>query len=115
MYLSADDFLAGITGEAVDFELPGVGTIQVRSLTTAEVMRMRTVTQDEVMLSVLTVQYGLVAPKLDTAGVARLQEAKPGVIQKIARHIMELSDMLEDAEKKVGTGSSDPTPTAPPT
>lgn len=104
-YLSADDFLAGITSEAVDVELAGLGVVRVRGLETSEVMRIRNTTKDEIQLSLLTVQAGLLEPKLADAQIEQLAKGKPGIIEKLARRIMELSGLVESEKKADGTGS----------
>jgi hypothetical protein len=111
-YLSTADFLAGITGKPEDFDLPGVGLIQVRSLTTAESGEMnRKHSGDGVALMLATVRMGLVQPALDDTQLQLLESAKPGVIQVISHRIMELSGIVEtkaeldELEKKAGPGS----------
>ena len=105
-YLSIDDFFIGITGSAGDLELSGLGTVKVRSLEALEVQQIRAQAGDnEMEMSFLSIVYGMVEPALSRDHLEQLHRAKPGVIAAITRRIMELSGMVEDSEKKVGTGS----------
>lgn len=105
-YLSTDDFLAGILGESVDYEVAGLGTIKLRSLEMVEVQKIRAATADDIDTAMQTVIYGMVEPKLSTENLAALGKARPGVINQIGRRIMELSGMVDDDEKKAKTPGS---------
>lgn len=95
-YVSADDFLAGILGETVDYELAGVGLVQVRTLTFAEVRELTRRHQGDVeALTLGAVALGLVQPALTAEQAARLEQAKVGVIAELSGRIMQLSGMVE--------------------
>lgn len=111
-YLSKADFLAGITLTPVDFEVPGVGLVRVRGLTTLELSELqRTYGGDPIAMMLAGVKRCLVEPALDTSELDQLGQGKPGVIQAIGDCIMELSGIRDtqagqDAlEKKAGSGS----------
>lgn len=104
-YLSTDDFLAGILGEEVEYEIEGLGTVLIRSLQTVEVQRLRKQYEDEVDMMLGAVMLGLVEPKLQPEHITQLQAAKPGVLNSLGNRIMQISGMVEDAEKKAGSGS----------
>lgn len=111
-YLSAADFLAGITGKPEDFDVPGLGLIQIRSLTTIESGELnRKHGGDGVALMLASVRMGLVQPALTEAQLEQLGQAKPGTIQLISDRIMSLSGIIETKaeqealEKKAGNGS----------
>lgn len=100
-YISADDFLTGVLGQAADFEVSGVGTVQVRSLTFAEV---RSINQahkgDEEGIALAAVVTGLVQPALSAEQAARLEQARPGVVAELSQRIMQLSGMMDDLPAK---------------
>ncbi len=111
-YLSKADFLAGITCKPVDFEVEGLGTIRVRGLSTLESDQIGKAAKGEnIGLMVRTAHAGLVEPKLDESDVDALWQGAPGIINKIAEKVMQLSGITEDKpaaedlEKKAGSGS----------
>jgi hypothetical protein len=105
-YLSIDDFFSGITGSAEDLALPGLGTVRVRSLEAIEVQQIRAQAGDnEMEMSFLSIIFGMVEPALSREHLEQLHRAKPGIVATITRRIMELSGMVEDSEKKAGSGS----------
>jgi hypothetical protein len=105
-YLTPDEFFAGIVGEAEDYEVPGLGTIQIRPLT---LMESRQLSQehadDEVGLTIAAVQMAMVKPAMPAESVEKLQGAAAGKFMLIANRVMQLSGMADDSEKKVGGGS----------
>lgn len=105
-YLNIDDFFTGITGGEDDLELPGLGSVRVRSLEALEVQQIRQQAGDNDMeMSFLSIVAAMVEPKLDREHIEKLHRAKPGVIALLTRRIMELSGMVDESEKKVGSGS----------
>lgn len=99
-YLSADEFLAGITGESVDFEIAGLGTVKVRALEFAEIQKIdREAKGDNLQSALLMVLYGLVEPALTQANLEALQKAKPGIIRQLSDHVSKISGMGQDPEK----------------
>ena len=113
-YVSAGDFMAGIMGTPEDFDVPGVGVVQLRSLTVAEV---RTINQqhagDNTGIMLATVGTGLVQPVLTAEQLQQLDGARAGAVADIAERIMQLSGMVEtlpaakaeDLGNAVGGGS----------
>ena len=98
-YISADDFLSGVTGEELDFDVPGLGMVKIRSLTTREVGKInREADGDPGKMMAMAVRDGLVEPQLSGDVLAVLNDAKPGPIADISRRIIELSGMSEEAE-----------------
>lgn len=105
-YLSADDFLTGIAGTTVDFEIDGLGTIQIRSLSVMDVKRISAEANgDPMVMGLKMAQAGIVTPALTPEQAERLQDSNPGVVAAISKRIAELSGMSEEVEKKVGDGS----------
>ena len=105
-YLTADDFLTGIAGTNEDFVIPGLGKIQIRSLSVMDVRRIdKEAGGDPMQMGLLMVQTGMVTPKLTAEQAARLQDSHPGIVAGISKRISVLSGLSEDAEKKVGSGS----------
>jgi len=105
-YLNIDDFLTGITGGEDDLELPGLGSVRVRSLEALEVQQIRQQAgENDMEMSFFSIVAAMVEPKLDRDHIEKLHHAKPGVIALLTRRIMELSGMVDESEKKVGNGS----------
>lgn len=105
-YLSAIDFITGITGGTADLEISGVGVIQVRALEYMDLQRITsTAAGDDVLAGLLVAGAGIANPKLTEDQLAKLQSARPGVIATIAKRVMALSGMGKDAENLVGAGS----------
>jgi hypothetical protein len=99
-YLSADEFLAAISGGTIDHELMvdgrAVGKVQIRSLELAEV-------QDAIAsfkgnsggLTLWTLDNALVNPALSDAQREQVRKGKPGPLLNLAKHIMETSGMTD--------------------
>jgi len=107
-YLSADDFLAGVMGEAVDYQVKGLGWVKVRPLEYAEVQKLYSKYEKDVMALTFHVAVaGIAEPKLSEDQVKQLEKARAGVITDISKRIMELSGMSEAAELEnlAGSGS----------
>ena len=92
--LSKTDFLSGICGDSVEFEIENVGTVMLRSLTVKE---LRTIANeyksDEIGAATATLLYGMVEPKLEKPDMSELEKAIPGIIMKISKRISELSGL----------------------
>jgi hypothetical protein len=106
-YLTADDFLSGITGEAVDYSLPTGGTIQLRALSFVEAARIGKLRDDEGALNRAALRAGIITPALTDAQLDRLMDGSAGLVAGIVRRIMQLSGMVDDDDLKnaVGGGS----------
>lgn len=106
-YINKSDFFAAITGKPVDYDVPEVGTIQVRGLTSIELSQVQAKNLTPVQISLEAVRMCLVQPVLEPADIDALGQAKPGIIEKISGKILALSAMRpdDDLEKKVGSGS----------
>lgn len=92
--LSKTDFLSGITGDSVEFEIENVGTVLLRSLTVKELRILANdYKDDEIGAGVATLLYGLVEPKLDKEDMKEIENAVPGIIMKISKRISELSGL----------------------
>ena len=106
-YLSADDFLAGITGEAIDYALPTGGAIQLTALSFLDAARIGKLRGDEVAINRETLHLGIVSPALTDAQLDKLLAGDAGVVAGIIRRIMQLSGMVDDDDLKnsVGGGS----------
>ncbi len=107
-YLNADDFLAGIMGKPVDYEVEDLGWVKVQPLEYVVVEKLyRKYEKDVMQLTFQAAVQGLVEPKLSEEQVRELQHAKAGVITTIAKRVMELSGMAEakELEDLAGAGS----------
>lgn len=106
-YLSADDFLAGITGHAVDFTLEGVGTVRLRGLTALEMSEFANMETKDMAAQVAAtnrlVAYGLVEPKLSAEQVDALSKAQALFVKALSDRIQELS--VGSEKKADGDGS----------
>ena len=113
-YLSADDFLAAITLEGDDYDVPGFGTIRVRALSLHEVNVVRKKAAgkggelDENKLLSLMLYHGLIEPKLPEEAVESLLSGNAGILTPVIRRIMALSGLGADEELAplAGGGSS---------
>lgn len=109
-YLSQADFLTGILGTPEDFDVPGLGLVQLRALTVAEVSQINKDAGDDNMAQMTgAIAHGLLAPKLDEAAISQMRTSgAAGYVMKIATRIMELSGMIEGDKlgEAPGGGSS---------
>lgn len=99
MTIDKDALLASRLPEE-EFEIEGVGTVRIRSLTRAEALavRGRELPTDEVERVLL--EAALVEPKLTKGEIRLWQEAAPaGELEPLTRAIMRLSG-LEDSSAK---------------
>lgn len=95
--LSKTDFLKGICGDSVEFEIENVGSVLLRSLTVKELRNIATqYTDDEIGAATATLLYGLVDPALDKEDIVYLEKATPGIIMKLAKRIQELSGLVPE-------------------
>jgi len=119
-YLSADDFLAAITLEGDDFDVPGFGTIRIRALSLHEVDAVRRKATvkggepDAGKLMAWALYYGLVEPKLPEDAIETILNGSAGKLTAVARRIMALSGLGADEElAPLAGGGSLPYPTEP--
>lgn len=99
VYLSAEDFLAGITVTPEDFEGP-LGLVSLRGLTTLEVNRIqREAKNDDTALFVGVIIEGMVYPKLSRDAVEKLQNGSFGKILPYAQRIQALSGLAQTDEQ----------------
>jgi hypothetical protein len=107
--VSAQQFLAALQGETVEYELDGVGTVLIRSMTTPEAELFATNDKEGNASKMFkAVELCLVEPALTLEEWAQLATAKPGPIMDLAKRIMELSGMAtkaNDLEGEAGGGS----------
>lgn len=83
-----------------DVEVPGIGTMRVRSLSRAEAFTIHK-HQGTEKGEVLTLFYGIVDPKLTEAEVGRwLKASPPKESDPVVTRILELSGLLDDSFKK---------------
>lgn len=98
--LSKTDFLSGICGDSVEFEIENVGTVMLRSLTVKELRSLANdYKDDEIGAATATLLYGLVEPKLEKSDMATLENAVPGIIMKISKRISELSGLENETSE----------------
>lgn len=110
--LSKQEFLNAIALRSQPLEIPGIGTVEVRGLSTLESDEIKkTQNGDGIAIMLKTAQLGLIEPKFSADEIELLGQASPGTIQIISEKIMRLSGIMEDQEgsddlqKKVGSGS----------
>lgn len=85
-----------------DVEVPGVGTVRVRALTRAEVMRaQKTAKDDPAALEQQVLSAGMVEPRLSVTEVQRWMEAAPAnELEPVQEAILALSGMGKKAAKE---------------
>jgi hypothetical protein len=103
--MNKQDFFSSICGLEVPINIEGLQMV-ARSLTVLEMKQIHNrYANDEVNSALMTIVYGLVDPKLDESDLEQLQNAKPGLVMKIAQRITELSGLTESADSPtVGNG-----------
>jgi hypothetical protein len=85
-----------------DVQVEGVGTVRVRALTRAEVMRVTGAEMAKAKLDRYVLSRGLVAPALTEDEVGMWQRAGvAGRLEEVSRAIMRLSGLTEVAAKSV--------------
>lgn len=108
-YLTKADLLAGVTLKPQDFEVEGLGWVQVRGLSMNEMKELRAAAgKDEVALMLLCAHRGISNPQLAADELTALGDGQAGLISAIGTRVIELSG-LGDKEKSdplAGTGSS---------
>ncbi|MEH1013048.1 hypothetical protein V6U90_08045 [Micromonospora sp. CPCC 206060] len=81
-----------------DVEIPGVGTVRVRGLSRAEVLKVQRLGKAE--RDAHMIALGMVDPPMPVTDVQRWAEASPaGEMEAVSRRIGELSGVLEGAQK----------------
>lgn len=85
-----------------DFEIQGVGTVKIRPLTRAEVLRLRGHDPSDVAkIEQIFISSSLVEPKLSEADVAEWQEnSAAGELGPLTDRIVEISGLLTDSPKQ---------------
>jgi hypothetical protein len=103
--MNKQDFFSSICGLEVPINIEGLQMV-ARSLTVLEMKQIHNrYANDEVNSALMTIVYGLVDPKLDETDLEHLQNAKPGLVMKIAQRITELSGLTDEKESPtVGNG-----------
>lgn len=113
-YLTTADFLAGITLDPVDLDVPGLGTVQVRGLTAVE---MATIAErangSNGELMVQAARYGLLRPALTDDDLPALRAAAAMRFLPIMQRIMELSGQVATDNGPLAGGGSSPAATEP--
>ena len=95
-YLTADDFLAAATGQTVDFDAPGLGTVKLRSLTVLEFSDIAK-SNDQGRVMVLTVAKGMVEPSISYDDLMAMRAGMLKLLDPIAMRIAELSALGDGA------------------
>lgn len=98
-YLSASDFLAGIVGQEEDVEIPGMGTVRIRPLTTAEAAKVFQVTDPNERIA-LAVGLALVKPKLKEDEARQLLNAAAGRMAPLVQRVLTLAGLLSDEDEQ---------------
>lgn len=108
-YLGNAEFLASLAKQEHDHEIPGVGVVRIRSLTTREVhdLRHRYMSKgdDQVgMFQIESLLMAMVDPKLSKENLEAMLEGRPGIIANISDRILELSGLTEESKNGHGGG-----------
>lgn len=99
-YLSADEFLAAISGGLIDHDLKVdgkvVGKVQLRSLELIEVQSAVTRFKDDGGGLILwALETSLVNPALSDEQREKVRHGKPGPLLDLGKHIMQTSGMTD--------------------
>lgn len=98
-YLSASDLLAAAVGETTDFDLPGLGTVKLRSLTVMEYASLlKDAVNDPIMTNMRTVALGMVEPALSLDELLALRAGVISSFVPAAQRIAELSALSNKVE-----------------
>lgn len=101
MTVTVDDLLALAGSFARVIDVPDVGKVKCRPLSTSEGLGLAGV--DNTERAVLVLWHGLVEPALTREQAEQLvAEAPFGAVNTLAAEILRLSGMTEDAQKSVG-------------
>lgn len=109
-YLTKADFLAGITLKPVDFEVDGLGTVQVRGLSIAESTAINDrCGEDNIKKGMEAVVVGMCNPQLSLDDVQALYDGDPRKVSALAVRISELSGSGDEKAQGplAGNGSSE--------
>lgn len=107
-YLSESDFMDGVLLRPVDFEVPGLGWVQVRGLSAIEIDDLTTKHANHPLFMALeAVVTGMVTPKLSEKGVKALYDGNPGPVEALSTRILELSGQgdKKQLDPLAGSGS----------
>jgi hypothetical protein len=100
MSLSKEDLLKARFG-VEEVEVPGVGTVKVRSLSRAQAMSLRDIEMTVAESEQKLLNWAMVEPELSIADVKVWQENSPaGELQPITEAILRLSGMENSAPKQ---------------
>ena len=92
--LTAADFLRGILGEPEPYDLPGVGRVVIRPLTSLEAEKINAASGgDNHALMRASIALCLVEPKLTDEQIETLGSARAGAVTALAMRILEISGM----------------------
>lgn len=84
-----------------DVEVPGVGTVRVRALSRAEVLKVKDKPLDESRMERMLLSYALIEPELTEAEIGEWQAAsEAGEIEAVCKEVMELSGLGVDSAKE---------------
>jgi len=97
-YLSAGDLLAAAVGETVDFEMAGLGTVRLRSLTVLEYASLLRDASDPIVTNMKTVALGMVEPALSLEELMGLRAGMVSSLVPLAERIAELSALSSKVE-----------------
>lgn len=99
LYLTAEDFLAGVAITPEDFDGP-IGRVSLRGLTTLEVNHVRKLAQaDEVNFFAQVLITGMEYPKLDASAADKLVNGSFGRIFPYIQRIQALSGMATNKDE----------------
>lgn len=91
-YLSEQDWINGVLLRPVDFEVPDLGWVQVRGLSSIELDDLQSKYKDKPVLMMLgAVETCLVTPKLSAEGVKATHAGNPAAVVAVSTRILELS------------------------
>ncbi len=108
-YLTKADLLAGITLKPQDFEVEGLGWVQVRGLGLADLSELRAKHgNDDTQIVLHGAHRGLVNPQLSVEDLDALGQGDAGLVSSIGKRVFELSATgdKDEIDPLAGDGSS---------
>lgn len=106
-YLSEADFINGVLLRPVDFDVPDLGLVEVRGMSSLELDDLQTKYKDKPVLMMLgAVETCLVTPKLSRVGIEAMHAGNPAPIVAISTRILELSGQGKKDEQDPTLGVS---------
>lgn len=94
--LTKEQLLKGLAGKTITHNLEGLGEVEIRSLSFADLQIIQTKELDGMDTAIEMIIYGLVTPTLVEEDITTLKNSNPRLLFNLATAITDLSGMGED-------------------